>query len=47
MDFAFYLPRTPTINDGMWTIVDRLGRQSHVIPIKLKINIEHIVKLFT
>ena len=28
MDFIFYLPRTRSGNDGIWTIVDRFNKQA-------------------
>lgn len=29
MDFVFDLPKTPTSNDDIWTIVDHFGKQAH------------------
>ena len=46
MDFVFDLPRTRIGKDGIWTIVDRLSKQVHFIPVPKKINAEHMVKLF-
>ncbi|MCO5593627.1 hypothetical protein L7F22_047642 [Adiantum nelumboides] len=45
MDFIFDLPRTPTGNDGIWTIICRLIKQAHFVPVR-KIKSEHMVKLF-
>lgn len=44
--FVFDLPRMRAGNDGIWTIVDRFNKQARFIPVKKKINVEHMVKLF-
>ncbi|MCO5588633.1 hypothetical protein L7F22_042590 [Adiantum nelumboides] len=46
MDFIFYLPRTPTGNDGIWTIICRFSKQAHFVPVRKKIKSDHMVKLF-
>ncbi|MCO5597769.1 hypothetical protein L7F22_051851 [Adiantum nelumboides] len=46
MDFIFYLLRTPTENDGIWTIICRLSKQTHFVPVRKKIKSKHMVKLF-
>ncbi|MCO5604574.1 hypothetical protein L7F22_058742 [Adiantum nelumboides] len=46
MDFIFDLPRTPPGNDGIWTIICRFNKQAHFVPVRKKINSEHMVKLF-
>lgn len=46
MDFIFDLPRMRTGNDGIWTIVDRFNKQAHFIPVRKKIKVDHMVKLF-
>ncbi|MCO5577168.1 hypothetical protein L7F22_030992 [Adiantum nelumboides] len=46
MDFIFYLPRTPTGNDGIWTIICRFNKQAHFVPVRKKIKLDHMVKLF-
>ncbi|MCO5602360.1 hypothetical protein L7F22_056491 [Adiantum nelumboides] len=46
MDFIFYLPRTPTGNDGIWTIICRFSKQARFVPVRKKIKSEHMVKLF-
>ncbi|MCO5548142.1 hypothetical protein L7F22_001600 [Adiantum nelumboides] len=46
MDFIFDLPRTPTGNDGIWTIICRFSKQAHFVPVKKKIKSEHMIKLF-
>ncbi|MCO5557995.1 hypothetical protein L7F22_011569 [Adiantum nelumboides] len=45
MDFIFDLPRTPTGNDGIWTIICRFNKQAHFVPVRKKIKSEHMVKL--
>ncbi|MCO5607072.1 hypothetical protein L7F22_061264 [Adiantum nelumboides] len=46
MDFIFDLPRTPTGNDRIWTIICRFNKQAHFVPVRKKIKSEHVVKLF-
>ncbi|MCO5594577.1 hypothetical protein L7F22_048609 [Adiantum nelumboides] len=46
MDFIFDLPRTPTGNDGIWTIICRFSKQAHFNPVRKKIKSDHMVKLF-
>ncbi|MCO5604889.1 hypothetical protein L7F22_059063 [Adiantum nelumboides] len=46
MDFIFDLPRTPTGNDGIWAIICRFSKQAHFVPVRKKIKLEHMVKLF-
>ncbi|MCO5547260.1 hypothetical protein L7F22_000705 [Adiantum nelumboides] len=46
MDFIFDLPRTPTGNDEIWTIICRFSKQAHFVPARKKIKLEHMVKLF-
>ncbi|MCO5613349.1 hypothetical protein L7F22_067625 [Adiantum nelumboides] len=46
MDSIFYLPRTPTGNDGIWTIICRFSKQAHFVPVRKKIKSDHMVKLF-
>ncbi|MCO5560311.1 hypothetical protein L7F22_013923 [Adiantum nelumboides] len=46
MDFIFYLPRTPTRNDRIWTIICRFSKQAHFVPVRKKIKSEHMVKMF-
>ncbi|MCO5598973.1 hypothetical protein L7F22_053072 [Adiantum nelumboides] len=43
MDFIFDLPRTPTGNDGIWSIICMSNKQA---PVEKKIKSEHMVKLF-
>ncbi|MCO5606437.1 hypothetical protein L7F22_060625 [Adiantum nelumboides] len=46
MDFIFDLPRTPTGNDGIWTIICRFSKPAHFVPVRKKIKLDHMVKLF-
>ncbi|MCO5603365.1 hypothetical protein L7F22_057515 [Adiantum nelumboides] len=46
MDFIFDLPRTPTGNDGIWTIICRFSKQAHFVPVRKKIKSKRMVKLF-
>ncbi|MCO5570917.1 hypothetical protein L7F22_024647 [Adiantum nelumboides] len=46
MDFIFDLPRAPTGNDGIWTIICRFSKQAHFVPVRKKIKSEHMVKMF-
>ncbi|MCO5612199.1 hypothetical protein L7F22_066461 [Adiantum nelumboides] len=46
MEFTFDLPRTPTGNDGIWTIICGFSKQAHFVPVRKKIKSEHMVKLF-
>ncbi|MCO5609155.1 hypothetical protein L7F22_063377 [Adiantum nelumboides] len=46
MHFIFDLPRTPTGNDGIWTIICRFSKQAHFVPVRKKIKLDHMVKLF-
>ncbi|MCO5561478.1 hypothetical protein L7F22_015099 [Adiantum nelumboides] len=46
MDFIFDLPRTPTGNDGIWTLICRFSKQAHFVLVRKKIKSNHMVKLF-
>ncbi|MCO5573423.1 hypothetical protein L7F22_027194 [Adiantum nelumboides] len=46
MDFIFDLPKTQTGNDGIWTIICRFSKQAHFIPIKKKIKLDQMTRLF-
>ncbi|MCO5606531.1 hypothetical protein L7F22_060719 [Adiantum nelumboides] len=46
MDFILDLPRTPTENDGIWTIICRFSKQAHFVLVRKKIKSEHMGKLF-
>ncbi|MCO5608753.1 hypothetical protein L7F22_062968 [Adiantum nelumboides] len=45
-DFIFDLPRTPTRNDKIWTIICRFSKQAHFVPVRKKIKSDYMVKLF-
>jgi hypothetical protein len=46
MDFILGLPRTPSGNDAIWVIVDRLTKSAHFIPIKKTFSLEKLAKLY-
>ncbi|MCO5602676.1 hypothetical protein L7F22_056812 [Adiantum nelumboides] len=40
------LPRTQSGQDGIWTIIDRLSKQAHFIPVKKTVKPDHLARLF-
>ncbi|MCO5594266.1 hypothetical protein L7F22_048294 [Adiantum nelumboides] len=46
MDFIFGLPKTPSENEGIWTIVDRFSKQAHFIPVRKQMTAEQMAKIF-
>ncbi|MCO5597520.1 hypothetical protein L7F22_051598 [Adiantum nelumboides] len=42
----FDLPKTPTGNDGIWTIICRFSKQAHFVHVRKKIKSDYMVKLF-
>ncbi|MCO5608448.1 hypothetical protein L7F22_062658 [Adiantum nelumboides] len=46
MDFIFYLPRTQSGHDGIWTIIDRFSKQAHFVPMKKTVKTDHFARLF-
>jgi hypothetical protein len=46
MDFILGLPKTPTGENSIWVVVDRLTKSAHFIPIKVKDPIEKLVRLY-
>ena len=46
MDFIFGLPKTPTREDSIWVIVDRLMKSAHFNPIKVKDPMDKLAKLY-
>jgi hypothetical protein len=46
MDFILGLPKTPTGEDFIWAVVDRLTKSAHFIPIKVKDPIDKLARLY-
>jgi hypothetical protein len=46
MDFIVGLPKTPSGNDSIWVIVDRLTKSAHFIPVKITFSLEKLAKLY-
>ncbi|MCO5564276.1 hypothetical protein L7F22_017935 [Adiantum nelumboides] len=46
MDFIFYLPRTQSGHDGIWTVIDRFSKQAHFISMKKTVKPDHLARLF-
>ncbi|MCO5548318.1 hypothetical protein L7F22_001775 [Adiantum nelumboides] len=46
MNFIFVLPRTQARSDGIWTIICRFSKQAHFIPVKKKIKLDQMARLF-
>ncbi|WP_163014109.1 DDE-type integrase/transposase/recombinase, partial [Streptomyces sp. S1] len=46
MDFVVGLPRTPSGNDAIWVVVDRLTKSAHFIAIKLSFSVEQLAELY-
>ncbi|MCO5605035.1 hypothetical protein L7F22_059212 [Adiantum nelumboides] len=46
MDFIFGLPKTSSKNEGIWTIVDRLSKSAHFIPVRKQITARQMAKTF-
>ena len=46
MDFILGLPKTPTGEDSIWVVVDRLTKSAHFIPIKVKDPIDKLARLY-
>jgi hypothetical protein len=46
MDFILGLPKTPTGEDSIWVVVDRLMKSAHFIPIKVKDPIDKLARLY-
>lgn len=45
MDFILGLPRTPSREDAIWVVVDRLIKTVHFIPMKAKNPIDKLAML--
>jgi hypothetical protein len=46
MDFILGLPKTPTGEDSIWVVVDRLMKSAHFIPIKVKDPMDKLARLY-
>ena len=46
MDFVSALPRTPSANEKVWVIVDRLTKSAHFIPLKLGCSMEKLARVY-
>jgi hypothetical protein len=46
MDFILRLPKTPTREDSIWVVVDRLTKSAHFIPIKVKDPMDKLARLY-
>ena len=46
MDFILGLPKTPTGEDSIWVVVDRLTKSAYFIPIKIKDLMHKLARLF-
>uniref|UniRef100_A0A2N9EF72 Integrase catalytic domain-containing protein n=1 Tax=Fagus sylvatica TaxID=28930 RepID=A0A2N9EF72_FAGSY len=46
MDFVTGFPRTPSGNDSIWVIVDRLTKSAHFLAIKVGLSLEKLAKLY-
>jgi hypothetical protein len=46
MDFILGLPKTPTKEDSIWVVVNRLMKSAHFIPIKVKDPMDKMIRLY-
>ena len=46
MDFILGLPKTPSGEDSIWVVVDRLMKSAHFIPIKVKDPMDKLARLY-
>jgi hypothetical protein len=46
MNFILGLPKTPTGEDSIWLVVDRLTKSAHFIPIKVKDLMDELARLY-
>ena len=46
MDFILGLPKTPTREDSIWVVVNRLTKSAHFIPMKVKDLMDKLAKLY-
>ena len=46
MDFIAGLPKTPSGNDAIWVVVDRLSKVAHFLPVKESIRASQLADLY-
>ncbi|GJU38145.1 putative reverse transcriptase domain-containing protein [Tanacetum coccineum] len=46
MDFVSGLPRTPSVYDTIWVIIDRLTKSAHFLPMKKTDSMEKLTRLY-
>ena len=46
MDFILGLPKTPSKEDSIWVVVNRLTKNAHFIPIKVKDLMDKLARLY-
>jgi hypothetical protein len=46
MNFIVGLQKTPTGEDAIWVVVDRLTKSAHFIPIKVTVPIDKLARLY-
>ena len=46
MNFILGLPKTPTEEDSIWVVVDRLTKSAHFIPMKVKDLMDKLARLY-
>ena len=46
MDFVTGLPKTPSRNDAVWVIVDRLTKSTHFLAFRVGFTLERLAKLY-
>jgi hypothetical protein len=46
MDSILGLPKTPTREDSIWMVVNRLTKSAHFIPLKIKVPMDKLVRLY-
>ena len=46
MDFVVGLPRTPSYQDAIWVIVDRLTKCAHFLPLKIMNSMEKLASMY-
>ena len=46
MNFILGLPKTPTEEDSIWVVVNRLTKSAHFIPMKVKDSMDKLARLY-